>query len=132
MIALDTNILARFIARDDEAQYVLAHDLIAGCSKARKAFISREVMIELTWVLRRSLKLPREVVAQALKRVALADMFEIEDRLDVQSAILAYETGKLDFADAMIAAAAERSGASELVTFDRRLATLSNVRLLEV
>lgn len=131
MIALDTNILARFIARDDEAQYALAYDLVASCSKARKAFISREVMIELTWVLRRSLKLPREVVAQALKRVALADMFEIEDRLDVQSAILAYESGKLDFADAMIAAAAERSGASELVTFDRRLAKLANVRLLE-
>jgi predicted nucleic-acid-binding protein len=40
-------------------------------------------------------------------------------------------TPKLDFADAMIAAAAERSGARELVTFDRRLAKLANVRLLE-
>jgi predicted nucleic-acid-binding protein len=30
MIGLDTNVLVRYLTRDDEAQYQLAFDLIAG------------------------------------------------------------------------------------------------------
>jgi len=130
LIALDTNVLVRFIVRDDEVQFALARDLIAACTPEWKGFISREVIIELCWVLERTMKFSRMTVAQTLTRVARADMFEMEERLDVQSAILAYQIEGFDFADLMIAAAAKRAGASELVTFDKRLASLPKTRLL--
>lgn len=131
MIALDTNVVLRFLLRDDEAQYAAATARINSLTETEKAFVSREVMIEIAWVLRRSYKYSRQSVCRTLSQIASADVFELEDRRDVQGAILAYEKRHGDFADAMIAAAAKRAGASQLVTFDKRAAELPGARLLE-
>jgi predicted nucleic-acid-binding protein len=54
MIALDTNVLVRFLAQDDDAQFQIAADLIEGCTSDAPGYVCREVMIELIWVLERS------------------------------------------------------------------------------
>jgi predicted nucleic-acid-binding protein len=54
----------------------------------------------------------------------------IEAADDVGLAVDRYRNDGFGFADLMIAAAARRAGASELVTFDRKAARLPGVRLL--
>jgi predicted nucleic-acid-binding protein len=54
----------------------------------------------------------------------------IEAGDDVGSALDLYRNDGFGFADLMIAAAARRAGAAELVTFDRKAARLPGVRLL--
>ena len=49
MIALDTNILARFLLRDDTAQFERANALLAGPGDFTAPV---SVMLELVWVLR--------------------------------------------------------------------------------
>ena len=57
MIAIDTNALMRFLIRDDADQYEIAADLVKACTLDEPGFICREVILELVWVLERSISL---------------------------------------------------------------------------
>lgn len=67
MIALDTNVLVRFLTRDEPTQAAAADCVIAGLSVAEPGFVGREVMLELVWVLERAYRLPRAEVIAALE-----------------------------------------------------------------
>ncbi|MDE2906398.1 MAG: PIN domain-containing protein, partial [Acidobacteriota bacterium] len=54
MIALDTNVLVRYLVDDDPEQAETARALLASVTPTRPGFVCREVMVELVWVLRRT------------------------------------------------------------------------------
>ncbi len=53
MIALDTNVLVRYLVDGDAEQVQAARTLLESLAAEHPAFICREVMIELAWVLSR-------------------------------------------------------------------------------
>jgi predicted nucleic-acid-binding protein len=130
MIALDTNVLVRYLTRDDPKQAAVAGEVIAGLTAEVPGFVCREVIVELVWVLERRYRLPRPAIAAALERLVAAIEIEVEAAGDVAAALLRYRDQGLGFADLMVAAAARRSGASRLVTFDRRAARIEGVEFL--
>ncbi len=130
MIALDTNVLVRFLVQDDPLQAQLATKVIDQLTDDAQGFVSREVLIELVWVLERAYRLGRTEIASALDGLLSATELNIEGSDEVAPALELYRNDGFGFADLMIAAAARRAGASELVTFDRKAATLPGVRLL--
>ena len=130
MIAIDTNVLVRFLVQDDPAQAALAGQVISGLSVDAPGFVSREVMVEIVWVLERAYRCTRVQVADALDGLLAASEIEIEASDDIGLAVFRYRNDGFGFADQMIAAAARRAGASELVTFDRKAARIEGVRLL--
>ena len=130
MIALDTNILVRFLTRDDPAQSALAADLIESLTADAPGYLCREVVLETTWVLERAYRYPRAEVALAIEGLLAAPELVIETADDVGAALLTYAQGNVGFADLMVATAARRAGAERLVTFDRRAANRPGVELL--
>lgn len=130
MIALDTNVLVRYLVQDDAPQAQIASDVIDGLSEADQGFVGREVLIELVWVLERAYGFSRMEIANALDGLLAAIELLIENADDLGLAIELYRNDGYGFADMMIAAAARRAGARELVTFDRKAARLRGVRLL--
>ncbi len=130
MIALDTNVVVRFLVQDDVDQAVLAGEVISGLTVDAPGFISREVIVELVWVLERAYRFAKGEVADALEGLLAASEIEIEAADDVGLALFRYRDDGFGFADLMIAAASRRVGASELVTFDRKAARIDGVRLL--
>jgi len=130
VIALDTNVLVRFLVQDHPEQARLAGEIVDQLSDDAPGFISREVLIELVWVLERAYRLGRDEIAVALDGLLTATELQIEGSDEVGSAVELYRNDGFGFADLMIAAAARRVGASELVTFDRKAARLPGVRLL--
>ena len=54
MIALDTNVLVRYLVADDAGQAEAAQALLAGLTAERPGFVCREVAVELVWVLERA------------------------------------------------------------------------------
>lgn len=130
MIALDTNVLVRFLVQDDPLQAQLATKLIDQLTDDAQGFVSREVLIELVWVLERAYRLGRAEIAVALDGLLSATELDIEGSDEVAPALELYRNDGFGFADLMIAAAARRAGASEVVTFDRKAARLPGVRLL--
>ncbi len=130
MIAVDTNVLLRYLVRDDADQAEAARLLLEGISSERPGFICREVAIEVVWVLERAYKFTRAQIADVIIELAATDGVVIEEAEDVMRAAIRYRQTNADFSDLMILAAAERAGAGPLYTFDRRLARLVGAALV--
>ena len=130
MIALDTNVLVRYLAQDDAAQFQVAADLIEGFTSDAPGYVCREVMIELVWVLERSYKYSREEIAEALLSIVTASQLSVENAQDIASVVNLYRKESYDFADLMIRQAAQRAESRILKTFDQKLAKLDGVELL--
>ena len=131
MIALDTNVLIRYLTRDNPEQAEAARALLEGLTTDNPGFICREVVIEVVWVLERSYRFRRERIANIVVELVATDTLVIEDDNDVAQAAAAYREGSADFSDLMILAAANRVGAQPLYTFDRRFARLDGTELVE-
>lgn len=117
MIALDTNTLARFLLRDDEAQYKIAAALL---KKARHYTTPPTVLIELVWVLE-SADCDRTAIAHALRLLFNLPNFEPLKFDAVLRALNWYETG-MDFADSMHLALSGKAKADSFITFDKAFA----------
>jgi len=130
MIALDTNVLVRFLTQDDDAQFQVAADLIEGCTRDVPGYVCREVMIELVWVLERAYKYSREEIADVLLSIVTASQLSVENAQDIASTVNLYRDEGYDFADLMIRQAAQRTESRILKTFDQKLARLDGVELL--
>ena len=130
MIALDTNVLVRFLVQDDPEQSRVAGEIIDQLTDEAPGFVSREVLVELVWVLERAYRLARAEIAGAIDGLLASTELVVEGADAIGAALELYRNDGLGFADLMIAAAARRAGASELLTFDRKAARLPGVRLL--
>jgi len=130
MIALDTNVLVRFLTQDDDAQFQVAAGLIEGCTRDAPGYVCCEVMIELVWVLERAYKYSREEIAEALLSIVTASQLSVENAQDIASVVNLYRKEGYDFADLMIRQAAQRTENRVLKTFDQKLARLDGVELL--
>jgi predicted nucleic-acid-binding protein len=61
MIAIDTNVLARFLIRDDQAQFERAQKLIRReAASGEPVFVSLVVLLEVEWVSTQRYKLREE------------------------------------------------------------------------
>ena len=128
MIALDTNVLVRYLVRDDPQQAERARRLLQTELTAEKpGIIGLATMIELAWVLVQVYKLSsarlREIVAELIASPQLV----IEEAALIERA-LALELR--DLGDAIIHEAGKAAGCSKTLTFDRRFARLDGVELL--
>ena len=134
MLALDTNVLARYYVREGggaRAQEEVARAVI---ERGTQLFVAKTVVLELEWVLRGVYGHPPKDVCRVIEHLLSLDHIEIEDRAAVESALGNLQKG-LDFADALHHASSRSCEA--LLTFDargfvgkaRRLAITPPVRL---
>ena len=131
MIALDTNVLIRYLVRDNVQQAEAAQALLQGLTQQRPGFICREVMLEVVWVLERAYGFARAQIADVVLDLIATDCLVVETSEDVARAAIRYGQGGADFSDLMILAAAERVGSHPLYTFDRKRARLAGAMLVE-
>ncbi|MGB9429123.1 MAG: type II toxin-antitoxin system VapC family toxin [Gammaproteobacteria bacterium] len=123
MIGLDTNILVRYLVRDDAKQAVIAGKLIeTRCTDASPGFVSQLVLAELFWVLTRGYEYPKALLVGVLTKLLTASELEIEDSTNAWTALRAYESGNADFADYLIGLCARSTGCETTYTFDKRAA----------
>lgn len=130
MIALDTNVLVRYLVRDDRHQAEAARALLESLTPERPGYVCREVTVELVWVLERAYRFPRDRIGSVLEELVATEGLAIEAAGDVARASIRYRAGGAGFSDLMILAAAERSGARPMYTFDRKAARIDGVELL--
>ena len=131
MIALDTNVLIRFLVRDDEAQAKRAHRLVEKCVEVGDpCLVSNPVLCELEWVLESVYGASRNDVAAAVKGLLKTPPFQVEDADLTQEAIQAYTKGKGDLSDYLLGLVGRARGARTTYTFDRTLRRAESFTLL--
>lgn len=119
MIGLDTNVLVRYLTRDDEQQWQQAATTI---QQNQPCFIVNIVLCELVWVLKGSnYGFRKDEIINVLEAMLHSAAFEFENRSTVDQALQRYKQGKADFSDYLIGAIARQSGCTQTVSFDRKL-----------
>ncbi len=135
MLALDTNVLARYYVHEggtSAAQESAARRLL---ERGEPLYVVKTVVLELEWVLRGVYGHPPADVARVFSHLLSLAHVEVEDRAAVAQA-LANQGQGLDFADALHHASSRHCSA--IATFDargfagraKRLALTPPVRLL--
>lgn len=121
MIALDTNILARFYIEDEadaesKRQRAVARAVLAS---ERKFFVPLTVVQELEWVMRGAYGFSRGDAVKVLDHLLDLPNLDVDAAAAVRQATEWHRRG-LDFSDALHLALS--ASCSELTTFDRTLA----------
>jgi predicted nucleic-acid-binding protein len=115
MLAVDTNVIIRYLTRDDAEQFARASALI----RREEVFVCTTVLLECEWVLRRAYRYSRDRIAEALRSIAGLPHVMLEDPALALEA-LDWMEGGMDFADALHLAKA--AGCEAFISFDRQLA----------
>jgi predicted nucleic acid-binding protein len=114
MLAIDTNLIVRYLTGDHPRQSAKARAVIDG----NDVFVSTTVVLETEWVLRSVYDYDSARVCAALRAFAGLPRVSLEDPALVATALDRTAQG-LDFADALHLGRAEDCDA--FVTFDQRL-----------
>ncbi|MEB4592623.1 type II toxin-antitoxin system VapC family toxin [Candidatus Thiothrix sp. Deng01] len=116
MIAVDTNLLVRYVVNDDREQALVA----ATFFDENPCLVQHTVLLETVWVLaaKSTYNMPREEVVSWIRRILGLPNVSIRDEKAVGKALEWYEGG-MDFADALHFATSH--DVKGFVTFDRRM-----------
>ena len=131
MIGIDTNVLARYIAEDDATQSAAAAKVIESLSAESPGFVPLVVIAELVWVLQFSYRFSKREIADVVEKLLRSAELMIENTEIVAQALREFRVSRADFADCLIERGAHAAGCQHTVTFDKRAATIANIRLIQ-
>ena len=131
MIALDTNVLIRFLVRDDENQAQIVYTRFKQAESAREAlFVPLLVVLETIWVLESAYDRSRQEILDAFDALKSMPILEFEKVQVLHSLLSAGRKHNADLADLLIALAAQSCGCDGGFTFDKKAAKFPFFRLL--
>jgi predicted nucleic-acid-binding protein len=113
MVAIDTNIVVRYLTGDHPEQSGRAKEIVDG----QPVFVPMTVVLETEWVLRSAYGFRPTDVAGALRAFGGLPQVTIEDAATVAAAFDLAEQG-MDFADALHLG--RSAGHNAFLTFDRK------------
>ena len=131
MKALDTNVLVRFLVRDDERQAGIIYRIFKQAELDREVFfVPLLVVLETVWVLESVYKISRKEIIDSINELILIPILEFE----IQSVLLNFITSaretKIDLSDLLLAHSAKFSGYESVLTFDKRASRFGLFELL--
>jgi predicted nucleic-acid-binding protein len=122
VIALDTNVVVRYLVEDDAAQSARAAKRVATASQSGEPlFISATVLCEVAWVLVGAYKTPKAELVGVIRQLLRARQLELENKDALLRAVDAFEQGRGDLADYVIRETAFVHGCEAVATFDKAL-----------
>jgi predicted nucleic-acid-binding protein len=129
VLTADTNVWARALLNDEDAQGRTARSALADARSADGVFVPLIVLAELSWVLRGQWE--RQRVLDAIERMLQTRGITVESPDVARKALeAAAKGGAVGFADHLIAEVSFQTGASEIITFDKAFGKLSRIRRL--
>jgi predicted nucleic-acid-binding protein len=121
VIGLDTNVLVRYLTRDDETQFRAASTAItAAIAAGERTYICLAVLLETVWVLDRAYGVDRAGIARTLQGLLETADTVLENEPLVEAALDASQAGRADFADYVISLGNLAAGCRHTLTFDDR------------
>lgn len=125
---IDTNVLVRHLTGDppDMAARATAYLLTE-----TELLLADLVAAETVYVLESFYEAPRYEIAQAIRSLVAFDSVVCVDPALLLRAVEAYETERLDFAEAYLVACAESTGVNKVASFDRSLDRITTIERIE-
>jgi len=130
MVGIDTNVLVRFIVRDDPSQTRRADKLLDNLTKESPGFISSVVLAETVWVLLSNYRMPKSKLILYIERLVQSRNLVLENELAVRQALDVFRDSRADFSDCYIERTCSSAGCSRTVTFDEDAAKSAGMILI--
>jgi predicted nucleic-acid-binding protein len=127
---VDTNVLVRHLTGDPPAMARRATRFLAGASSG-ELLLADLVIAEVVYVLESVYELDRSAVAEAARAIVTFPAIAVDDPELLLRAVEVYENDRLDFAEAYLVAAAERSGVRAVASFDKTVRRVTSVELIQ-
>ena len=132
MIALDTNVLVRFLVRDDAKQAQAVYARFKQAESSREVlWIPLAVVLETIWVLESAYDRTRTEILDSLEDLTNMPILEFEKDQVVQDLLTQGKNSGLDLSDLLIALAAKQCGCDTVITFDKKAAKHAYFQLLK-
>lgn len=129
MIAVDTNVILRFLVQDDPKQAAIANHLLEDVlTPEMPGLVTAVAVLELDWVLRSQYLFSAEIVVATIGQLMASPNLVFEQASSLKSA-LAFEHG--DLADNILHRTGQAQGCTKTLTFDKKFARLPGVELLK-
>ena len=125
MIALDTNILLRYLTQDDPVQSPKANRVIDRLTEEEPGFISLVTILEIVWVRKSIYKRTAHEIADEVEMILAADSLEVQNEQEVYQAVIALRRTD-EFEDGLIGSLGLWRGCSATLTFDDNAARRLN------
>jgi predicted nucleic-acid-binding protein len=120
LIGIDTNVLVRYILDDDPVWSAPAQRFVDDdCTIDSPGFVNLVVLVELVWVLNQTPGWGKDAICTVISELLLADNIVLENPVLVAQALDSFRHGNADFADFVIAAINQSTGAAVTVTIDK-------------
>ncbi len=127
-LAVDANVILRYLVRDDEALWSKADATMRSMDRGEVVLDCDPVILgEVVWTLASFYDLSRERIAAALSRLLSAEGFRVLGKDRYLRALQLYSTSVPHFADACACAAAIEDCEGRLLSFDRKLSRTEGV-----
>jgi predicted nucleic-acid-binding protein len=121
MIGIDTNVLVRFLVKDDHAQFERAQKLIKRqANEGEGVSISLLVLLETEWVLRSRYDLSKNEIAGTLSGLLDSSEVRVEDEATVERALFVWKDSAAEFADCLIGERYRELGCRATASSDAR------------
>jgi predicted nucleic-acid-binding protein len=121
MIGIDTNVLVRYLVRDDAAQFERARRRIRReVESGEPVLISHVVVLETEWVLRSRYDLSKADILGTFSSLLDAADLNFEDEPTLEESLYAWKESTADFADCLISARHRKLGCTATATFDAK------------
>ena len=124
-ILLDTNVVMRFLTRDNEVHYEKSVKVFRRIESGETdALLMDFIIAEIVYVLKRIYKYRKDEISSVLKKLLLYQHLHTENKLITFEALDIYAANNIDFADAMLCAKQRLEG-YEIISFDKDIARCS-------
>ena len=121
MLGIDTNVLVRFVVRDDEPQYDKVRRLIRRQLQAGEpVFVSQLVLLETEWVLRSRYDIQKDSMIAVITGLLDSLDVQLEDEPSIEAAVNVWKESTAGFADCLIGIRNQRLGCMSTASFDAK------------
>lgn len=132
MKALDTNVLIRFLVKDDARQAEIVYKKLKRAETEKDTFyVPLLIVLETVWVLESVYKITRQDILDSLNDLVLMPILDFESQSAIMNFISSARNNKTDLSDLLIAHAAKFSGCECVLTFDKRASDYKLFSLLK-
>ncbi|MBT8419945.1 MAG: type II toxin-antitoxin system VapC family toxin [Gammaproteobacteria bacterium] len=131
MIALDTNVIVRFLVHDDEKQARAVYTRFKTAERNReRLFVPLVVVLELIWVLDSAYGMSRSEILGSIANLRQMPILQFEADTVLEHFLVSAEENMVELDDLLIALSAESSGCDAVITFDKKAARFPSFELM--
>ena len=125
MIGLDTNVIVRYIMQDDLVQSRKATRLVEErLSSETPGYISLVTLAEVIWVLKSVYEIASKDLINLVGMLLATKQIRTERAATAYRAVKVFDSGRADFSDALIVVVGMEDGCTEIVSFDKKAASV--------